>query len=203
MKVLWIKQLLDSTRLNDLCPGYLPDLILSRFWPPAALAAVRGERVPLNSGPGRLSIIPFLRRLRVFKKTFIITVLSLFLCMPLMAESIGAPGQKLPTMRLKALRRQLNLTPDQIGNLKSTIQSQKAQRQALAKDRRQKVEALHSLLTQNNPNPTDVGNATLALRKARAQSNAIREQAIQSFKSTLTPDQLKTYESLQLKRKKG
>ena len=135
--------------------------------------------------------------LRTMLKRLLIPIVILAVAVPLMAQ--GALQQKAQTkavMQLRILKKALDLTPDQVNSLKALVQSNKAQRQAIAQDARQKAQTLRSLMAQSNPNPTDLGNAALALREARKRGQALREQTLNSFKSYLTPDQIKILEGL-------
>ena len=153
----------------------------------------------------------------MFRKSFIIAILALAIGVPLMAQGTRLAGQRIrPVIRQGMLQRMqgkglkpgrfkqaLNLTPDQISGMKAIVESNKAQRQALGQDARQKAQTLRDLTAQSNPNPTDVGNAVLALKQVRSQAQQMREQTLEKFKALLTPDQVKTLEDLQAKRKGG
>ena len=135
-------------------------------------------------------------------KRFLIPTFILGLAIPLFPQK----PQKLdkfrqrPAVRLGAMKRALNLTPDQLNTFKATVQGNKAQRQAINQDVRQKAEALRGLMAQPNPNPTEVGDAVLALKQARARGQELREQTLNSFKNSLTPDQLKRLDELKSSR---
>jgi len=139
-------------------------------------------------------------------KRILIPALVIGVAVPLMAQGLKPRQQQRlqnrPAIRLKAARKALNLTPDQINNLKSIRQGNKSQRQSIRQDARQKREALRSLMAQGNPNPTDVGNATLALKQVRERAQQLRQQSLSSFKGSLTPEQQRTLEGLQSRRKK-
>ena len=139
-------------------------------------------------------------------KRILIPTLVIAVAVPLMAQGrvkqrIQQRLQANPAIRLKAARKALNLTPDQVNNLKSIRQANRTQRQNTAQDTRQKREALKNLMAQSNPNPTELGNAVLALKQARGQAQQLRQQALNNFKNSLTADQQKTLEELQARRK--
>jgi len=139
-------------------------------------------------------------------KRILIPTLVIAVAVPLMAQGrvkqrIQQRIQANPAIRLKAARKALNLTPDQVNNLKSIRQANQTQRQNIAQDARQKREALKNLMAQSNPNPTELGNAVLALKQTRGQAQQLREQALNNFKNSLTADQQKTLEELQARRK--
>jgi Spy/CpxP family protein refolding chaperone len=135
----------------------------------------------------------------MLKKILIVPIATLALALPLMSMGV----QRLaPAVRQKAtLKKELNLTPEQKSQWKAIVQSNRTQRQTIGQDARQKAQSLHSLRARNNPNPTDVGNAVLALKQARSQAREMRQQTVEKLKGTLTPDQLKTFEEIQAKRK--
>ena len=135
-------------------------------------------------------------------KRFLIPTLILALAVPLFAQKPRrlARLQRRPAIRLGVMKRALDLTPDQISNLKASVQANRSQRQAIMQDFRQKAEVLRGLTSQANPNPTEVGNAVLALKQARARGQALREQTLNNFKNSLTPDQLKRLEDLKSSR---
>jgi len=133
----------------------------------------------------------------MFRKSFVIPLIILAIAAPLTAQGI----QKAQKLQKRNLKKELSLTPDQVRELKTIAQSNKAQRQAIGQERRQKAQSLRTLTAQSNPNPTDVGNAVLALKQVRSEAQTMRQQALEKFKSDLTPDQVKTLEQLQARRK--
>jgi Spy/CpxP family protein refolding chaperone len=101
-------------------------------------------------------------------------------------------------VRLGRLRKSLNLTPDQMQAFRGLVQGNQAQRQAIRQDVRQKAQAVRDLMSQGNPNATDLGNAILALKQTRNRGQELKDQTMNTFKNSLTADQLKTLESLQI-----
>jgi Spy/CpxP family protein refolding chaperone len=129
-----------------------------------------------------------------------IIVIMLALAAPVLAYGSRTLEQGRQIFKLGAIRRALNLTEDQIGSLKAIREANKPQREAIRAELRQKAQTLRSVMSQANPNPTDVGNAMLALKEVRGRAQQLREQAMNSFSSSLTAEQLKTVEDLKNRR---
>ena len=105
------------------------------------------------------------------------------------------------SMQLGKLRNALNLTPAQIDQLKQIREANQSQRQAITQEMQQKRHALRELMAQSSPDPAQVGNAMLGLKDAQKRSQQLRQQAMESFKRSLTPDQLQKLEELQSRAK--
>jgi len=142
-------------------------------------------------------------------KRLLIPSLILAVAVPLTAQRVRNPQkqarvqQVLPKGRRGMVRglKALNPTPDQISQWKAIREGNKAQREAIMQEMRQKRQALQELRSQTNPDPTQLGNAMLALRDTQKSVQQFQEQSMESFKRTLTPDQLKKLEELQSRRK--
>src|SRR5947208_1997008 len=111
-------------------------------------------------------------------KRLILPILILAVAIPVMAQR---PGERI---RQKRVQRAIQLTPDQRSTLKSMVEANKAQRQAIMQEVLQKAQVLRALRSQQNPNPTELGNAMLALKDVRERAQQLRQQTMNNFKNT-------------------
>ena len=121
----------------------------------------------------------------MLRKIVIVSGLAIALAVPALAQG----PQRGRDRNIDRIQRALNLTPDQVNSLQALIQSQRPAMESIAKDVRDKAQALRELQRQPNPNPTDAGNAMLALRAARERIRAERQRFEESLRNLLTTDQ--------------
>ncbi len=132
-------------------------------------------------------------------KRLIIPAMILATAIPLMAQRPGRAVR--PRSQQSQAVRVPRLTPEEREALKALVEANKPNRQAIRQEIRHKVQAVKNLRSQANPNPTELGNAMLALREARGRAQQMRQDTMERFKNSLTPEQQKRIEDFQARRK--
>ena len=141
-------------------------------------------------------------------KRLLIPTLILAVAVPVIAQRQRPVKQRIQQrLQMRGVRqaakglRGLELTEDQRNQLKALRESNKAQREAITQDVRQKRQALQSLKAQDKPDATQLGNAMLALKEAQGRGRQLRQQTLDNWKRSLTADQQRRLEEFQSRRK--
>jgi Spy/CpxP family protein refolding chaperone len=101
------------------------------------------------------------------------------------------------------LGRVLNLSADQEAAFQKLLDEQRPQMQALHQQMRDNHQKLQDLLKGDNPDPSTVGQLVIQEHGLMKQSATLRDQASQSLRGLLTPDQQTKFDALQSLRQDG
>jgi len=100
----------------------------------------------------------------------------------------GQPGQ--PFVRPIALvARFLELTPDQMEQVKALMETRRAAIEPLSKQVAENEKTLQDLMTSSNPDAAEVGTLVLEIHQLREQIGVAQKQFLSSFEGILTTEQ--------------
>lgn len=125
-------------------------------------------------------------------KRLLIPTLILAAALPVMAQKPGRILRQRVQQRQAA--RAIRLTPEQRQAVKSVMEANQPQRQAIRQEIKQKLQTLKDLQAQANPDPTALGNAMLALREVRGRVQQLRKNALNQLRGTLSDEQIQKLE---------
>lgn len=94
----------------------------------------------------------------------------------------------------------LELTDDQRTQLHAAFEQYEPERSAAREQMREQRQALRKLMEGDAPDPTAIGQAMLAIEGLRKEGQARRKSHQETFKSLLTPEQLRKWELVEASR---
>jgi Spy/CpxP family protein refolding chaperone len=97
---------------------------------------------------------------------------------------------------LDGVKKALKLTDTQVTAVKALLNLKDNDTKTALQELSPKLEALQTVLAQQNPSAVEIGNAYLAVRTAENRLKAIQDKFQIDFQALLTPDQSTTLTSL-------
>ena len=101
----------------------------------------------------------------------------------------AGPGVPMPENPLRVLARFLQLTEQQVADVRTLLEARKDIIEPLMKQIPEKEKELQELLNSASPDPAAVGRVTIAIRDLRRQVDEARKDFAAGFEALLTAEQ--------------